>query len=228
MTQATIAEELAGTELFAGLDPQVLEILAARVIERPCRRGQILFHQGDPGDSLFVLAAGRLKVVVSAVTGQEMVLTTLKPPDTFGELSLVDGLPRSASVEALEQSRVLIISSAAWKTLIDENPVLTGALQAALSRMLRRLTDQAADFVFLDLPGRVAKLLMQAHADAGGAMELDLHLTQGDIARMVGGSRQAINQILGNLSQRGYIEVDGRNVIIKNLEALERRAGIEP
>ncbi len=228
MTQATIAQELARTELFAGLGQEILEILGARVIERPCRRGQILFHQGDAGDSLFVLAAGRLKVVVSAATGQEMVLTTLKPPDTFGELSLVDGLPRSASVEALEQSRVLIISRAAWQTLIDENPVLTGALQAALSRMLRRLTDQAADFVFLDLPGRVAKLLVQAHADAGGVMELDLHLTQGDIARMVGGSRQAINQILGNLSQRGYIDMDGRSVTIKNIEDLRRRAGLGP
>ena len=222
---ARFVSQLKETELFADLSEDAITSLAARGVERNYPKGQIIFSQGEHAAYLYVLTQGLLKVLVSAETGDEMLLTTLKPPATFGELALVDGGPRSASVEVAEPARVLVISVGSWEVLVREHPSLADGLVRTLASILRRLTDQAADFVFLDLPGRVAKLLTRAY-ESQDSKVLDLHLTQSDIAHAVGGSRQSVNQILGHLAGRGFIEIDGRTIIVKNPDALARRAGL--
>ena len=223
-------DHLKATSLFSGLEEEALERLAAKSNERAFKKGHLVFSQGDPGDALFVLTEGVVKVLITAESGDQMVLTTLSPPATFGELALFDGGPRSASVEVVEPSRLLVIDRRSWDELIEDSPSFMHGLAHSLAALLRRLTDQAADFVFLDLHGRVAKFLMNT-ARAGGtdsepARTLDLHLTQGDIAKYVGGSRQSVNQILGHLEGRGYIRMNGRKIEIMRLQALERRAGL--
>ena len=226
MARPHIVAKLAETDLFAHVELAALGPLSDHAIEREYRRGQLVFSQGDPGDSLFVLTEGIVMVVLSAETGDEMVLTTLRPLATFGELSLVDGRPRSASVEAVETSKVIVIGRGPWQELVAADRALADGVTRSLAAMLRRLTDQASDFVFLDLPGRLAKFLVRAYESQGEDPELDLYLNQSDLANAVGGSRQSVNQILGHLAGRGLIEVQGKTVVIHDPEALKRRAGL--
>lgn len=225
MASIQVTKQLAETELFDGLDPATLAGIADRCVERGYRKGQIIFNQGDQGSALYVLTQGLVKVVISAGSGDEMLLTTLNPPATFGEIAMVDGRPRSASVEVAEPARALVIPRAVWDELLSKHPVLKDGLIKTMASVLRRITDQATDFVFLDLAGRVAKLLMRAY-ELEGDPALELHLTQSDIAHMVGGSRQSVNQILGHLVSRDYIEFRGKTIVIKDVKALARRAGL--
>jgi CRP-like cAMP-binding protein len=218
---------LARTELFGDLDENALARVARQAISRTYRKGSFVFVQGDPGDSLFVLADGLLKVLVTSQLGDEMVLVTLRPPASFGELALVDGGARSASIEVMEPATVLAFERAALLDLVQLYPAIGVGLLRSLGRVLRRLTDQASDLVFLDLHGRVAKLLVrfaEAEREADEVV-LDLRLTQGELAQMVGGSRQSVNQILRSLAGAGYLELCGRKVVIKDLGQLRRRAG---
>jgi CRP/FNR family cyclic AMP-dependent transcriptional regulator len=158
MYTAEAASLLGNTPLFAALDDAALTSLGARAIERAYAKGQFIFNQGDRGDSLFVLVEGLVKVAVSSEDGEEMVLVTLQPPDTFGELAVVDGGPRSASAQAVEAARSLVITRGMLLDLLDQQARVTEALLRSLGSLLRRLTEQAGDLVFLDLHGRVAKL----------------------------------------------------------------------
>jgi CRP/FNR family transcriptional regulator, cyclic AMP receptor protein len=224
------AQLLAKTRLFANLGDDARMALAAAVLDRVYKRGQLIFHQGDRGEALFIVVEGLVKVFVTSEEGDEMVLVTLGPNEVFGELSLVDGGTRSASAEAVEKTRLLALSRSTLLSLLAESPQWTEALLRSLGEALRRLTEQASDLVFLDLHGRVAKLILgmarPAASGDGAAVVLDLHLTQTDLAAMVGGSRQSVNQILHAFERRGYLEVRGRHIAINDLEALRRRAGM--
>ncbi|MEA2485308.1 MAG: family transcriptional regulator, cyclic receptor protein [Actinomycetota bacterium] len=230
MKVETIATHLAATRLFGELDPAALSSLAERAVERTYKKGQLLVYQGDSGDSLFVIIEGLVKVMVTSEEGEEMVLVTLRPSDTFGELSLVDGGPRSASAEAVEPTRVLIITRAILLELLGDHPSLTDSLLRSLGSLARRLTEQAADLVFLDIHGRMAKLLLSMADQRGKQTEsgvvLDLNLTQADLAAMVGGSRQSVNQTLRSFESRGYLEIEGRSITLRKPDELRRRAGL--
>jgi CRP/FNR family transcriptional regulator, cyclic AMP receptor protein len=220
------------TRLFAELREETLRALADRSVERSYPRHGRLFYQGDPGSGLFVLASGLVKVVVTSEDGEEMVLVTLGPGEAFGELSIVDGGPRSASAEALEPTVALVITREVLLDLAARDSGLTEALLRTLGALLRRLTEQASDLVFLDLPGRMAKLLAGLAAERGtetpDGVELDANLTQTDLAGMVGASRQSVNQILQGFARRGYLQVRGRRIVIHRLDLLRRRAGLDP
>jgi CRP/FNR family transcriptional regulator, cyclic AMP receptor protein len=152
-------ELLRRSRLFAGLSEPMLRALADRAIERSFPRHGRLFYQGDPGTALFVVASGLVKVLVTSEDGEEMVLVTLGPGEALGELSIVDGGPRSASAEALEPTVVLMITRQVLLELAARDRALIEVLLQVLGGLLQRLTEQASDLVFLDLPGRTAKLL---------------------------------------------------------------------
>jgi CRP-like cAMP-binding protein len=217
------------TELFAGVEGAAADDLARRLVRRTYRRGQPVGHQGDAGDALYVLVDGSASVVVSNENGDRMVLTTLHPPDVVGEIALLDGGPRSATVEALEETTVLVLSRPAFLELMKDHPALVDQLLRALGALVRRLSEQASDFVFLDLPGRVAKVLLRLAQDAGpevAGVPVEVAVTQGRLAEMAGGSRQSVNQILQAFQQRGLLELQGRRVLICQPDQLRRRAGI--
>ena len=222
------ARLLLDTPLFAGIDGEVADELAKRLVRRTFKRGQPVFHQGDAGDSLYVLVDGSVAVVVSSENGDRMVLTTLHAPDVLGEIALLDGGPRSASAEAVEPTTALTLSRATFLDLMREQPSLVDGLLRGLGALVRRLSEQAADFVFLDLGGRVAKVLLRLAEDVGPevpGVPVEVAVTQGRLAEMAGGSRQSVNQILQSFQQRGYLEVHGRRVLICAPDALRRRAG---
>ena len=230
MNAEAAAGLLGSTDLFKNLDPPVLDQLARSVTFRNYRRGHLIFAQGEPGDSLFVISEGLVKVFVTSEEGEDMVLVTLRAPETFGELALIDGGLRSASAEALEPTTTLTLSRGTLIELLQRHPTLAQALLSSLVGLVRRLTEQAADLVFLDLHGRVAKLLLTLAEERGRhegqAVLLDLQVTQGDLAAMVGGSRQSVNHILHAFQRRGYLEIDGRRIVLKDLRALAKRAGL--
>jgi CRP/FNR family cyclic AMP-dependent transcriptional regulator len=221
---------LSSSELFSSLPEEALRSVAAEAHPRRFKKGSRLFHEGDPGDEFFVIAEGTVKVVVSSPDGAGMILATLRPPDALGEVSLLDGGPRSASAEALDDVLVLAIARSTLLELIQRERSVADAMLHASGRLLRRLTGQAADLVFLDLEGRIAKLLIGMAEQRGVSGErglaLDLGVTQADLASMVGGSRQSVNQILRGLAGRGLVDLGKREITIVDEDALRRRAGL--
>lgn len=228
MTGYDIVGLLRSTELFAGLDTDTAQQLGKHFMTRTYRKGQHLFHQGDPGDALYLVVDGSIAVFVVSENGDRMVLSTLKPADVLGEIALLDGGHRSASAEAMEPTTVLALSRTAFLELIREKPALAEQLLRALGSLVRRLSEQASDFVFLDLPGRVAKVLVRLAEDEGASADTpaEVAITQGKLAEMVGGSRQSVNQILQNFAGRGLLEVQGRRLLITRVDLLRKRAGL--
>lgn len=231
MDTGRAAEVLKRTPLFADLDDETLGTVAEGAHERSFAKGSLIFYQGDPGDAFYVITGGAVKVFVTSGHGDEMVLVTLRPPDTLGEVALLDGAQRSASAEALDDVTTLAFARSSFLELIASQPAIADGLLRTAGALLRRLTGQASDLVFLDLEGRVAKFLVTMAEERGeptdDGVSLDLGLTQRDLASMVGGSRQSVNQILHALQGRGFVRVDhGRTVVITRLDALRRRAGV--
>lgn len=219
---------LRSTTLFAGLDDQALHGLARACTRRTYRRGQYLWYQGDDGDRLLVLANGLVKVVFTSHQGDERVLTTLSKYDSVGELAILDGSPRSASVVAVEPTSVLMINRATLLGLMGRHPAVLDAVLRSLGQLVRRLTEQNGDLTFLDLGGRLAKLLLRLaedHTPMDGRIVLDLQLSQSDFAAMVGATRPAVNRVLQQLASRGLISVSGHTIVLRDLDGLRRRAG---
>jgi CRP-like cAMP-binding protein len=233
MSPAPTVAALARTTIFGGLDEAALQRVADESIEASYRPGAVVFAQGDPGDCLYVVTSGRLKLQVRTRGLDTLMLTTLRAPDTFGELAVIDRGPRSATVVALEPSTLLAVARSTVLALLSDRPEVTEALLRGLGATVRRLTEQAADLALLDLTGRVAKLLvtlgdqqLEPEADDAAGQVLELRLTQTDMAQMVGGTRQSVNQILSGFAARGLIEVRGRTVVLRRPAELRRRAGL--
>ena len=230
MTRDEILTALRETRVFSGLDPTALGALAAVCVPRSFRRDQYLMYQGDPGDHLVVLVDGLVKIMVTSDRGDEMVLATLGPGEVLGELAVIDQGPRSASVVAVQPTTTLVVTRTALITAMHHSPALLDAMLRTLGGLVRRLTEQASDLVFLDLGGRIAKLLVQrAERESqtpGRRLAVDLHLTQTELAQMVGASRPAVNRVLQSLVGRGWINLDGKTIEILDAPALRRRAGL--
>jgi CRP/FNR family transcriptional regulator, cyclic AMP receptor protein len=224
--QAT--EVLRGVALFAVLGQDGLTAAVRAGSTRTYGAGQIICHQGDPGDRLYVVVHGLVKVVLTSERGNEIFLRTLGDAEVFGELALLDGSPRSASVVAVESTLVFMLLRERLLELMRQHPRLADEFLRMLGQLVRRLTEQAGDLVFLDLPGRLAKLLLQLagqYGAAGGAV-LDRRLTQSDLAAMIGASRPAVNRALQSLAARGYLTVQGQAITIRDVEGLRRRAEV--
>lgn len=221
---------LAASPLLAGLEPEALLELAAQAHQRIFPQSHFLFRQGESGDSLFALLSGRVRAVYAPDAGSELVLATLGPPDTFGELALVDGGIRVVSVVALESTRVLTLGRASLLGLMARDPRVAETLLRATGALVRRTTEQAADLVFLDLPSRVAAMILRMiereGVDDGGTASLDFKAAQSDLAARLGGSRKSVNQVLGHFVHGGYVEIDGQSLVVADVEALRRRAGL--
>ncbi|MEX2539942.1 MAG: Crp/Fnr family transcriptional regulator [Actinomycetota bacterium] len=224
MNTAEAAALLSRTRLFGTLHHNVHASLARLAVPRTYAKGQVIFFEGDTGESMYVVADGAVKVFMVSEEGDEIVLVTVREPDSFGELAVLDGAPRSASAAALEPTEMLVITRTTLLDVMRDHRELGERVLSSVGGLLRRLTEQTADLVFLDLPGRVAKLLARIAEERGrqedGAVVVDLGVTQTDLARMVGGSRQSVNQALRDLQRQGAIEVDGHCVRIHHLDRL--------
>jgi CRP/FNR family transcriptional regulator, cyclic AMP receptor protein len=215
------AAVLARTELFQGIDEATQRRIAEHVAERVVERGQCVFVQDEPGDRMYVLAEGAVKLYVSSRDGDIVELVRHRPPACFGEVALLDGGPRSATAEAVERSTLLVITRAELVALLRAEDQVADGLLRILGAIVRRTTRQVGDLVFLDLQGRVARQLLVLAGDGQAAAGRTRQVTQAELASMVSGARQTVNQALRSLEARGYIRADGRSFEILDRERLE-------
>jgi CRP/FNR family transcriptional regulator, cyclic AMP receptor protein len=220
---ADVNSILRRTDLLRSAPDEVLDAVATASRLRVFRRGQVVFTRGDPSDTLFVVISGRVKVVVRSADGGELTLTIIQPGGVFGELGIADGGPRSADADALDECQLLLVPLETVQGICAREPPVVQALLNSTTATLRRLTEAASDLVFLDLPRRVAKVLLSLPRGDDGVIRPAL--SQEELAHQAGGTRQSINATLRGFERRGWIEVHDRAVTIRQVPALRRFAG---
>lgn len=213
------------TDLLRAAPAEDLEAVVAAARLRIFPRGQVVFIRGDPGDSLIVVVSGRVKVVVRSADGGELTLTVIESGGTLGELSIADNGPRSTDAETLEESQLLLVPRETIQDICARVPSAAQALAGSIAVTLRRLTEAASDLVFLDLPRRVAKVLLNQPRDDDGTIRPKI--TQEQLAHQAAGTRQSINAALRGFEKRGWIEIHDRAVAVKEVAALRRFADDE-
>jgi CRP-like cAMP-binding protein len=224
MTTQT-ADFLATIPLFSGLPEEELERFAELTRECSYPKGSVILFQDDPGDSLFVLRAGRVKVVLIGEDGREVILGVLEPGAHFGELALIDDQPRSAHVIAMEDAQLLVLRREDFRRRVEANPTVAWALLTELSRRLRRADVKIGGLVLLDVPGRIARLLLDL-ADETGSEQIEKPLTHQTIAQMIGASRETVSRAMKEFQDAGLIRVERRRISIGDRDALEKRSQV--
>jgi CRP-like cAMP-binding protein len=209
--------------LFKGLDALELQRFADLTRERSYPRGSVILFEDDPGDALFIVRVGRVKVVLVGEDGREVILGVLGVGEHFGELALIDDQPRSAHVIATEDSSLLVLRRDDFRRRVEETPSVAWALMQELSRRLRKADDKIGGLVLLDVPGRIARLLLDTAA-ADGSETLEKPLTHQTIADMIGASRETVSRAMKAFQDSGWISVERRRIRIVNRAALETRA----
>jgi CRP-like cAMP-binding protein len=216
---------LARCRLFAGLDAAALQRVARGMRSRRFRRGETLFHQGDPGDALLVVRSGSIKIVLPSEAGDEAIIATIGAGDFLGELALLDGAPRSATAVALTATETLVLPRDRFRELIDTEPAIRDGLLVALAAELRRLTTHVEELHFLDITGRLAARLVRLASEQGtnatdGSVRLDSRLTQSDLASMIGATRQSVNKLLGGFVEDGMLRLERDAIVILDVDRL--------
>jgi CRP-like cAMP-binding protein len=214
--------------IFQGVDPEAVEALAKefKTVEAP--RGTTLFNEGDPGDSLYIVLAGKVKLGRRSPDGRENLVAVMGPSDQFGELSLFDPGPRTATATVVTDARMAILPKEALVAWVKDRPEIAMQLLRVLGRRLRRTNTMLADLIFVDVPGRVAKQLLQLAQRfgslEGGQLRVTHDLTQEELAQLVGASRETVNKALADFASRGWLRLEGKSVVILDRERLAKRA----
>jgi CRP/FNR family transcriptional regulator len=221
-------EVLRRAPLFDALDEEGTRALRRQMSEVKLSRGDRLFEEGDAGAALYVVLDGKIKLTRAAVDGRENLLSVLGPGEMFGELSLFDPRPRTSSASAVTDATLAALAHAALRPWLNDRPEVSMHMLRALAQRLRRANDVNADLVFTDVPGRVAKALLDL-ADRFGQQEEDgLHvhhdLTQEELAQLVGASRETVNKALADFAARGWLQISARSVLVLDAERLRKRA----
>ena len=222
-----IDSNLDNTPLFSALDEEAAIALKQSMVPQKIKKGQDLFKEGDPGDRLYVVTEGKIKLSHASGDGRESLLMVLGPGDMFGELSLFDPGPRTATATAVTDSRLLSLSNDKVIGWVTQHPKVSLQLLGRLAQRLRRSNEVLADLVFSDVPGRVAKAIMDLGNRFGVQKDDGLHvnhdLTQEELAQLVGASRETVNKALADFAGRGWVRLEPRAVVVLDLERLLKR-----
>lgn len=218
---------LSRAPLFVALDDEAAAALRAAVLRLPVQRGATIFAEGDEGDRLYVILDGKVKLTQTSFDGRENVLAVMGPGDMFGELSLFDPRRRTANAVAITDGTLAALPHSALRELITGRPEVSLELLRTMAQRLRKTTDALSDLVFSDVPGRVAKAILDM-AERFGVQHpqgilVPHDLTQEELAQLVGASRETVNKALADFASRGWVRLEGRSVVILDLERLARR-----
>ncbi len=221
------APSLEHVSLFNGLAVEDLNELAAVIRRRTFRAGEIIFYREDPGEVLYVIREGTVRIFLTSPEGQEIVLAVLGPGEYFGELALLDGQPRSASAIAVEAVEAYSLQRADFISTVLHHPRIAVQVMNVLSRRLRQTDAMIEDLLFLDVHGRVAKKLLEL-AETHGArtqegVRIEMRLTQSELAALVGASRESVNKVLGYFVDKRFISIEKRKITVLRLSDLRRR-----
>lgn len=223
-----VQDILSRAGIFQGVDPIAVNSLIRDLETVRFPRGTTIFEEGEPGDRLYIITAGKVKLARHATDGRENLLTVMGPSDMFGELSIFDPGPRTSSAVCVTEVQAATMNSEMLRSWISQYPEISEQLLRVLARRLRRTNASLADLIFTDVPGRVAKTLLQLAnrfgSQEGNALRVNHDLTQEEIAQLVGASRETVNKALATFAQRGWIRLEGKSVLITDAEHLAKRA----
>lgn len=221
-------ETLARAGIFQGVEPAAAEALAQSLEAVDFPRSQVIFNEGEPGDRLYIIQSGKVKIGRKSPDGRENLLAIMGASDMFGELSIFDPGPRTSTATTVTEVRALTMDRPALREWISKRPEIAEQLLRVLARRLRRTNNMLADLIFTDVPGRVAKVLLQFAQRFGsqeaGLLRVTHDLTQEEIAQFVGASRETVNKALADFAHRGWVRLEGKSVLILDPERLARRA----
>ena len=214
--------------LFRGIEPSAVQALTDRLSTSYVRAGHVFFAQGQYGDRLYVIAEGKVKISRGSAGSQDGIFTMRGPAESFGELSVFDPGPRTSTAAAVGDASVVPVEGSVLRSWIGEHPEVADRLLRILARRLRHTEDAVSDLVLTDVPGRLAKQLLDLAQRFGvqedGAIRLRHGLTQQELAQLVGSSRETVNKALADFSQRGWIRLERKGMVISDSERLVRRA----
>ena len=209
--------------LFSKLDDSELSRFAELTREKNYPKGSVIVFEDDPGDSLFIVREGRVKVVLIGEDGREVILGVLGVGEHFGELSLIDDQPRSAHVIAMEETNLLVLRRDDFRRRVEANPAVAWALLSELALRLRRADAKIHGLALLDVPGRIARLLLD-FAQEGQSPTIEKPLTHQTIAQMIGASRETVSRTIRDFQNKGFIRVERRRISVANRVALKQLA----
>ena len=214
--------------LFSGVDDDSAAVLEDSMAASSLGRGDVLFNEGDTGNQLYVVIEGKIKLGRTSADGRENLLAILGPGQMFGELSFFDPGPRSATATAVTDVELKSLGHDALSPVLKSHPDVALALLHQLAGRLRRTNEVVGDLVFSDVPGRVAKALLDLAGRFGRQADDGVHvnhdLTQEELAQLVGASRETVNKALADFASRGWMRLEPRSVVILDIERLQRRA----
>ena len=213
--------------LFAGLNDTDLRELMGIAKRRVFRSGEVIFHRDDPGQVLYVIKEGKVKICLISPDGQEMTLVVFGKGECFGEFSILDGLPRSTDAIALERVECYTLQRNDFHNTIMKNPKIAIQILEVLCGRLRSTNQMVEDLIFLDVYGRVAKKLLEL-ADSHGekvdnGTRINVRLTQQELASMVGASRESVNKVMGYFTDKNFISTDKHRITLHRMNDLKRR-----
>ena len=213
--------------LFAGLTDEEARELMAMARRRTFRNGEVIFHRDDPGQVLYVIKEGKVKICLISPDGQEIVLSVFGKGDCFGEFAVLDGLSRSADAVAIEKVECYTLQRSDFHSAILKNPKIAIQVLEVLTKRLRSIDQMVEDLIFLDVYGRVAKKLLDLAETHGEKVEdgtrINVRLTQQELASMVGASRESVNKVMGYFTDKNFISTDKHRITLHRLTELKRR-----
>jgi CRP/FNR family transcriptional regulator, cyclic AMP receptor protein len=213
--------------LFADLADEDIRTLMAIARKRTFRSGEIIFHRDDPGQVLYVIKEGKVKIYLISPDGQEISLVVYGKGECFGEFAILDDLPRSANAIALEKVECYTLQRSDFHNAIMKNPKIAIQILEVLTKRLRTTNNMVEDLIFLDVYGRVAKKLLELAETHGTQVDdgirIDMRLTQQDLASMVGASRESVNKVMGYFTDKKFISTDKHKITLHRTSDLKRR-----
>lgn len=213
--------------LFAGLADEDIRELMSVAKRRTFRSGEVIFHREDPGQVLYVIKEGKVKISLISPDGQEISLVVFGKGECFGEFAILDGLPRSADAIAMEKVECYTLQRSDFHKAIMKNPKIAIQVMEVLSKRLRSTDQMIEDLIFLDVYGRVAKKLLELADTHGTKVEngirIDVRLTQQELASMVGSSRESVNKVMGYFTDKNFISTDKHKITLHRITDLKRR-----
>ncbi|MCA1820272.1 MAG: Crp/Fnr family transcriptional regulator [Pseudonocardiaceae bacterium] len=221
-------DALARAGIFQGVDPSAVQDLKAALEPVTFPRAHVIFAEGELGDRLYIVLSGKVKIGRRSPDGRENLLAVFGPSDMFGELSIFDPGPRTSTATTVTEVHAVTMDRTALREWIAKRPEIAEQLLRVIARRLRRTNNMLADLIFTDVPGRVAKALLQLAHDfgtqEGGMLRVTHDLTQEEIAQLVGASRETVNKALADFAHRGWLRLEGKSVLILEPQRLVRRA----
>jgi CRP/FNR family cyclic AMP-dependent transcriptional regulator len=211
-------QTLKAVPFFTQLSDRELDVVRAVSTEKSYPKNAVVLTEGEMGDSLYMIQSGKVKVFIGDEDGREIILKILGPGDFFGEMSMIDKQPRSASVTTIEASTFLVLSHAAFERCVEQAPRIANMVMRVLAQRVREADRKIGTLALMDVYGRVASTLLELSVYSDGKLMVAEKLSQQDLANMVGASREMVNRILKDLSDRGFISIESKSITIINRE----------